>query len=52
LDHFQSKQLNIDERITAGKKLRDKIPRIKQGKYKPAANRTDAVQILEEQAVK
>jgi uncharacterized protein (DUF2252 family) len=50
LDHFQSKQLSIDERIIAGKKLRDKFPRIKQGEYKPASNRFDPVQILEEQA--
>jgi uncharacterized protein (DUF2252 family) len=49
LDHFQSKQLSIDERIVAGKKLRDKFPRIKQGEYKPAANRVDPVLILEEQ---
>ena len=52
LDHFQSKQLSIEERITSGKKLRDKYPRIKQGEYKPAANCTDPVQILEEQVVK
>jgi len=50
LDHFQSKRLSIEERIIAGKKLRDKFPRIKQGKYKPAANRLDPVLILEEQA--
>jgi uncharacterized protein (DUF2252 family) len=50
LDHFQSKQLSIEERIIAGKKLRDKFPRIKQGEYKPASNRFDPVLILEEQA--
>jgi uncharacterized protein (DUF2252 family) len=50
LDHFQSKQLSIDERIIAGKKLRDKFPRIKQGEYKSTANRIDPVSILEEQA--
>ena len=49
LDHFQSKQLSIEERIIAGKKLRDKFPRIKQGEYKPAENRFDPVSILEEQ---
>ena len=49
LDHFQSKQLSVEERIIAGKKLRDKFPRIKQGEYKPAANRADPVSILEEQ---
>jgi uncharacterized protein (DUF2252 family) len=50
LDHFQSKKLSIDERIIAGKKIRDKFPRIKQGDYKPAENRLDPVLILEEQA--
>jgi uncharacterized protein (DUF2252 family) len=50
LDHFQSKQLSLEERIIAGKKLRDKFPRIKQSEYKPASNRFDPVSILEEQA--
>ena len=50
LDHFQSKQLSIEERIASGKKLRNKFPRIKQGEYQPAANRFDPVSILEEQA--
>lgn len=50
LDHFQSRKLSIDERIIAGKKIRDKFPRIKQGDYKPAENRLDPVLILEEQA--
>jgi uncharacterized protein (DUF2252 family) len=49
LDHFQSKQLSIEERIASGKKLRDKFPRINQGEYKPADNRFDPVSILEEQ---
>jgi uncharacterized protein (DUF2252 family) len=50
LDHFQSKQLSIEGRITSGKKLREKFPRIKQGEYKPATNRIDPISILEEQA--
>lgn len=50
LDHFQSKQLSMEERIIAGKKLRDKFPRIKQGEYKLADNRVDPISILEEQA--
>jgi len=50
IDHFQSKQLSIEERIASGKKLRDKFPRIKQGEYKPADNRIDPISILEEQA--
>jgi uncharacterized protein (DUF2252 family) len=50
LDHFQSKRLSVEERYSAGKKLRDKCLRSKQGEYKPAANRADPVSILEEQA--
>jgi uncharacterized protein (DUF2252 family) len=49
LDHFQSTQLSIEERLASGKKLRDKFPRFKQGEYKPAANRVDPISILEEQ---
>jgi uncharacterized protein (DUF2252 family) len=49
LDHFHSKRLSIEERISAGKELRNKFPRIKQGDYKPATNRVDPVSILEEQ---
>jgi hypothetical protein len=43
LQHFQSKQPSVEMRISAGKKLRDKFPRNKQGVFKPAANRTDPV---------
>ena len=50
LNHFKSKQLSIEERFAAGKELRKKFPRIKQGEYKPAADRADPVSILEEQA--
>jgi uncharacterized protein (DUF2252 family) len=50
LNHFQSKLLSIEERIAAGKDLRLKCPRIKQGEYKPAAKRADPVSILEGQA--
>ncbi len=49
LQHLQSKQQSIKERITAGKVLRKKFPRIKQGEYKAMSNRTDPVSILEEQ---
>ena len=50
LQHFQSKPKSIEERIAAGKALRIKFPRIRQGDYKPAANRADPVSILEKQA--
>jgi uncharacterized protein (DUF2252 family) len=43
---------SIEARIAAGKKLRETFPRIKNGDYKPAANRADPVSILEKQAKK
>jgi uncharacterized protein (DUF2252 family) len=50
LDHFHSKRLSVEERITEGKELRNKFPRINLGEYKTADNRADPVSILEEQA--
>ena len=50
LQHFQSKQATVEERIAVGKKLRLEFPRNKQGDYKPAAERADPVSILMEQA--
>jgi uncharacterized protein (DUF2252 family) len=50
LKHFQAKQRSVEERIEAGKKLRKKFPRIKQGEYHPAKKRVDPVSILEAQA--
>ncbi len=47
---FKSKQKSIEERIEAGKKLRKKHPRIKQGVYKTPAKRPDPVSVLEKQA--
>jgi len=41
LHHFQSKQASVEERIAAGKKLRTRLSRNKQGDYKPAAKRAD-----------
>jgi len=49
LKHFQSTSKTIEERIAAGKALRVKFPRIKQGEYKPSAKRADPVSILEVQ---
>jgi uncharacterized protein (DUF2252 family) len=48
--NFRSVRPSIEERIAAGKKLREKYPRSKQGDYAPAANRADPVSILEKQA--
>lgn len=50
LKHFHSKQLSIEERIAAGKALRDQFPRHHAGDYKPSPDRADPVSILEEQA--
>ena len=40
---------SVEERIAAGKALRNNFPRDKQGDYKPAKDRADPVSILEEQ---
>ncbi len=50
LKHFQAKQRSVEERMDAGKKLRNKFPRIKQGDYKPTKKRADPVSMLEAQA--
>ena len=50
LNHFQSQQKSVEERVAAGKALRKKFPRIEQGEYKPSSKRTDPVAVLEEQA--
>jgi uncharacterized protein (DUF2252 family) len=47
---LRSKHPNVEERIAAGKALREKFPREMHGEYKPANNRVDPVSILEVQA--
>jgi len=49
INHFQSKPKTIEERMAAGKALRVKFPRIKQGEYNPSPKRADPVSILEAQ---
>jgi uncharacterized protein (DUF2252 family) len=49
LEHLQSRNKSVEERLRAGKALRNKLPRIKQGEYKPATKRDDPVSILEVQ---
>ncbi|MEQ1587432.1 MAG: DUF2252 domain-containing protein [Cyclobacteriaceae bacterium] len=49
INHFQSKQLSIEERMEAGKALRKKFPRVNQGDYKISSRRADPVSILEAQ---
>ncbi|MCU0358786.1 MAG: DUF2252 domain-containing protein [Cyclobacteriaceae bacterium] len=50
LKHFQTKQKSVEERMDAGKALRQKFPRSKQGDYTPSNKRSDPIAILEEQA--
>src|SRR6187549_1618832 len=50
LKQFTAKTKTIEQRFAAGKKLRNKFPRIRQGDYKPVAKRADPVSVLEAQA--
>ena len=50
LTHFLSTPVPVEERISAGKALRKKFPRIRQGDYKKSSKRVDPVSILEAQA--
>jgi uncharacterized protein (DUF2252 family) len=45
-----SNQPTVEERMAAGKALREKFPREMHGEYKVAQNRVDPVSVLEEQA--
>jgi uncharacterized protein (DUF2252 family) len=49
LHHFESKQKTIEERIEAGKALRNKCKRLSLGNYKTPAKRDDPVALLEKQ---
>jgi uncharacterized protein (DUF2252 family) len=46
---LNGQQQSVEQRVAAGKALRDKFPRAKQGDYKPSPGRVDPVSILEEQ---
>jgi len=50
LNHFNSPQISIEDRIAKGKMLRKKFPRLRQGDYHPSRERADPVSILELQA--
>lgn len=50
LKQFKTKKRSVEERMDAGKKLRSKFPRIKQGEYQPSNKRTDPVSFLQAQA--
>jgi len=49
LHHFESKQHTIQERIDAGKALRNKCKRLSLGTYKTPSKRVDPVALLEKQ---
>lgn len=49
LHHFESKQKTIEERIDAGKALRNKCKRLSLGAYKSPSKRIDPVALLEKQ---
>jgi uncharacterized protein (DUF2252 family) len=50
VESIQAKQRSVEERMDAGKALRKKFPRIRQGKYRASSKRADPVFVLEEQA--
>jgi len=50
LRHLQAKQRSVEERMDAGRALREKLPRKNQGDYMPSQKRADPVAILEAQA--
>jgi hypothetical protein len=50
LDKFITPRPSVGERMAAGKALRDKLPREKQGEFRLHPKRQDPVSIIEEQA--
>ena len=50
LDKFITPRPSVGERMAAGKALRDKLPREKQGEFRLPPKRQDPVSIIEEQA--
>lgn len=51
LSLFQSKVKTVEDRLAAGKKLRSKFPRIRQGDFRPSKKRPDPIAVLEAQAL-
>lgn len=49
VDSFTAKRPSVAERLAAGKTLREAVPRAAHGKYRPATDRPDPVEILERQ---
>ena len=50
-DMFQARRPSVEERLAAGKALREKVPRSSHGDYDKGADRPDPVAILEKQNV-
>ena len=50
-DMFQARRPSVEERLAAGKALREKVPRTAHAAYDKAADRPDPVDILEKQNV-
>jgi uncharacterized protein (DUF2252 family) len=50
-DIFEAKRPTVEERLAAGKALREKVPRTTHAAYDKAADRPDPVDILEQQNV-
>ena len=50
-DMFESRRPTVEERLAAGKALREKVPRTSHAAYDKVADRPDPVDILEEQNV-
>ncbi len=51
LKYLQKEQKSIEERMLAGKALREKFPRLDHAFYRPSAKRADPVAILEAQGL-
>src|SRR5215470_8579484 len=49
VDSFMARRPSVDERLTAGKALREKVPRASHAAFTPRADRPDPVAILEKQ---
>jgi hypothetical protein len=46
---FQARRPSVQERLAAGKALREKVPRTAHATYEKAADRPDPIEILERQ---
>jgi uncharacterized protein (DUF2252 family) len=49
VETFMARRPSLDERVAAGKALREKVPRADHARYKPRDDRLDPVAVLEQQ---